>query len=157
MQLQDLGDEEAEFAIAENGHGSADGYAHLVEDFAGGGKRFGEDGVEGRYLRRYFVEVLFGEGEKFSERSRMADNAEDGAVQAVPPEAFCAKITISAGEIDFPNHFFPKPPDVITGGDFSYKLVAGRSGEAVVSTLELEIGRADAGVEETDEGIAGGA
>ena len=42
---EDLADEEAEFAIAQDGDVAAFGDFELFEDFAGGGDGFGEDGL----------------------------------------------------------------------------------------------------------------
>jgi hypothetical protein len=157
VQLQDLCDEEAELAIAENRDGSAAGDSHLVKDLTGGGDWFGENGVEEGNSRRNFVEVLLGKGEKFSEGSGMADNAKDRPVRAMTPQASCTEIAFSTRKIDFPDDFLSEPARVIAGDDFADELVAWCSGESVISALEVEVSRANAGVEQANEGITSGA
>ena len=55
VSFQNLTDQQAEFAIPEHGHGRAGGNADLIEDLAGSGQGFDEDGLVGGDLARHPV------------------------------------------------------------------------------------------------------
>ena len=155
--LEDLSDEEAEFAIAEDGDSFAFQLAELLLDFAGGGDGFSEDGFFVREGGRDGEEVRFGEGEIFGEGARVLDDAEDGAGGAVAAEALRASRAVAAGKVDFADDAAADPGGGVGLLDDADELVAGATGEAVVAAEEFEIGVADAGEDDADQGMAFGA
>lgn len=155
MGEQDLADEQAEFAVAEDGDLGAFRDAELLEDFAGGGDGFGEDGDVIGEGPGDFEEVFHREGEEFGEGAGMFDDAEYGAAGAVAAETAAAPGAAAAGEVDLTDDTFADP----LGGSLFHdadELVAGDAGEAVVAGEEFEIGITDAGGGHTDESAAAG-
>ena len=150
--VEDHGDEQAEFAIAQNGDGLACGNGHLVEDLTGGGEGFEEDGAVGGDVVGEYVEIALGKGEEFGEGSGVVDDSQDGAVWAVASEAFAAPFAVRAGQVDFAGDALAGEGWSIGFDHFGDEFVAGSSGEAVVAALQFEIGIADAGHEEAEEG-----
>ncbi len=146
MEAQDLGNEETEFAVAQDGDGGAAWEAHLFEDFAGGGNGLSEDGV--------FVGDVFGDGQEvFRGKSQVggksagvAHDAEDGAAGAMAAEMALAPRALAAGEIDF--------ADDAAALHFADKFVAGDAGKAVVAAEEFEVRIADAGEADADAHVA---
>lgn len=154
--LEHLGDEEAEFAIAENGDALGAQAAELLLDLAGGGDGFDEDGFFVREGRGDGEEVRFGEREILGEGAGVLDDAEDGTGGAVAFEAFLAGGAGVAGEVDFADDTLADPGGGVRFFDDADELMAGATGEAVVSAEEFEIGVADAGEGEADAGVAAG-
>ena len=103
------------------------------------------------------MQVALGEGEEFAEGAGVLDDAEHGAMRAVAAEAAGAPLAGAAGEVDFAHHAAAEQRGVVGFHDFAHELVAGHAGEAVVAALEFEVGVADAGGEEADKRVAGGA
>ncbi len=83
-----------------------------------------------------------GQRQEFAERSRVFDDAEDGARRAVAAKAARAPDAVSTSEIDFAGHAAPDPLCAVAGYcyHFAYELMSGRAGEAVVAALQFEIG-----------------
>src|ERR1019366_6398619 len=74
--VEDHGDEEAEFAIAQHGDGRAGGDRYLVQDLAGGGQRLQEDGAAGGYVVGENVQIALREGEELGEGAGVARSEE---------------------------------------------------------------------------------
>ena len=87
----------------------------------------------------------------------MVDDAEDGAVGAVATESAEAPFAAGAGEVDFAGDALAEERGGIGFGHFGDEFVAGGAGEAVVAALQFEIGIADAGGEQPEEGEPRGA
>ncbi len=72
----------------------------LVEDLAGRREGFNEYGFLVRNVLRNRVQIRVGQGQPFGVRARVAANAEDGALRAVPPEPSGALVASAAREVD---------------------------------------------------------
>ncbi len=95
--------------------------------------------------------------EEFAEGSRVFDDAENAARRAMASEAASAPFAMTAGEIDFAGHALPHPLWFgWTVYDLTDEFVTRRAREAVVSTLQLEVGGADAGGQQANAGEAFG-
>src|ERR1019366_953032 len=154
--VEDHGDEEAEFAIAEHGDALAGGDGDLVEDLAGGSERLQEHGAAGGDVVGEDVQVALREGEEFGERAGVADDSQHGAVGAVASQSAAAPFAMGAGEIDFSGHALAEERGRVRFGHLGDELVTGRTGEGVVAALEFEIGVADAAGQEAQEREARG-
>ena len=143
--LKNLGDEEAEFAVSENGDALAFEFAELLLDFAGGGDGFAEDGFVIGENGRDGKEIFFGEGQIFGERTRVLDDAEDGAGGAVAAETMSAGGALAARKIDFADDSATEPGGGVGFLDDADEFVAGAAGETVVPAEEFEVGVANAG------------
>jgi hypothetical protein len=86
----------------------------------------------------------------------MVDDAENRAPRAMASEAAPAPVAGAAGQVDLAGDAAANPGGRIRLDHLADELVAGRAGEAVVTMLEFEIGIADAGAEQADEGEARG-
>src|ERR1019366_5539184 len=88
VRVEDHGDEEAQFAIAQHSDGRAGGDRYLVQDLAGGGQRLQEDGAAGGDIVGDYVQITVRESEELREGAGMVDDSEHGAVGAVASQAF---------------------------------------------------------------------
>ena len=114
----------------------------LIENFTRRGYWLNKDGLFVGDGIGHAVQVMDGEREKFPERSRVLHDSEHGARGAVAAEAACAPIAVSTSKIDFAG-YPTSDPLVANPGDryhFAYELMSRSSGEAIVSTLQFEIG-----------------
>lgn len=143
--LKDLGDEEAEFAVSENGDALAFQFAELLVDFEGGGDGFAEDGFVVGESGGDGEEIFFGEREIFGEGTRVLDDAEDGAGGAVAAKTMGAGGALAARKIDFADDAATEPGGGVGFLDDADEFVAGAAGETVVPAEEFEVGVADAG------------
>lgn len=147
--FEDLRDQKAEFSVAEDGDVLTIDF-DLIEDFAGGGNGFDEDGVIGGDGRGDAMEIGDGQGEKFGEGAGVVDDAENGAIRAVAAEFAAAPFALAAGEIDFAGDSLADPIFIFGFDDDASELVAGSAAEVVVAALEFEVGGADSGGEHAD-------
>ena len=150
-RLQDLRDQQAEFAIAQYGYGGAGRDPHLIEDFAGGRHRLRERRDVRFHGIGHDAEIVFGKNEEFAERAGLVDDAENCALRAVAFESASAPGAAAAGEVDFPHDAASDEGVGIRFDDFPHEFMARRAGEAVISALELEVGIADSAGQKTDQ------
>ena len=148
--LQNLGDQKAEFSIAEYGHRLMFGDADLIENFAGGGDRLDENGVFGGDGIGNTVQVRDRQGEEFAKCAGMLHDPEHGPMRAVAAQVALAPLAIAAGQIDFTGDPLSDPIAVFAIGHFADEFVAGSAAEAVVAALQFEIGGADSGGQHSD-------
>jgi len=85
------------------------------------------------------------------------DDAEDGAGGTVAAETLLARAAVAAGEVDFSDDAAADPGGCVGFFDDSDEFMAGAAGEAVVAAEKFEVGVADAGEGDADEGLAFGA
>jgi hypothetical protein len=85
VRPQYLRHKQAQLPVSEHRTALPFGYPHLVQDLARRGQRLKEHGLFGRYLGRNNMQVFLGQNQKFRERSRMLDNAEDATAGTMPP------------------------------------------------------------------------
>jgi hypothetical protein len=149
--VKNLCNQETELSVAEHRYRFAARDVHLIEDLAGRGNRFDEDGVICGERFRDDVEVPFWEREEFAERARVFHDAEDGAIGAVTFERTGAPLAAAAGEVDLTGDALADPARIVGFDDLTDELVTGCSTEAVVAALEFEVGVADAAAEEAKE------
>ncbi len=128
----------------------------MIENLASGGDGLDEDGLFRGYGIGHAVQVVDGQREEFAERSRVFDDAEDGARGAVAAEAARAPVAMSTRQVDFAGYAASDPLCAAAGDGyhFAYEFVSGRAGESVVSALQFEIGGTDPRREQTDAGEA---
>ena len=149
--VEDQGDEQAQFAIAQHGDRIAQGDGDLIQDLAGGGQGLQEHGTVCGDVVGEDVQIALREGEELGEGAGVLDDSQHGAVGAVASHALAAPFAMRAGEVDFAGHAFA---DEGGGAGFHHlgdELVAGRSGEGVVAALQFEIGIADAAGQQAEE------
>lgn len=84
----------------------------------------------------------------------MAEDAKDGALGAVATEAGAAIRAMPAGEIDLADHALAGEVGITRGYYIGDELVAGYTGETVIAAKEFNIGVADAGEAEAQQGEA---
>jgi len=150
--LQSLGDQEAEFAIAEDGDLAAFWDRDLIEDFAGCAEGFGKHRGFGWDEIRNYVEIAFGQREEFAEGAGVLYDAENSAVGAMASESALAPGAVGTRQVDFAYDSFASECWRVAFDNFADKFMAWGAQEAVVSALEFEIGVADASYQEADEG-----
>ena len=151
VAVQDLCDEQAEFAVAEHGYAGITGDADLIENLAGGGERLGEDGALSGESGGHDVQIRFGQRQEFAESSRMLHDAEDGAGGAMAAESACAPLAAAAGKVDLTDDALADERGVLGFHHFTDKFMAGNAAEAVVAALEFEVGVADAARKQANE------
>ena len=154
VELQHLGDQKAEFAIAQDGDFGSAPDGDLIKDFAGGGDGFDEHSKVGRDVFGNAMEIDLGEGEVFGEGAGVFDDAEDGAVGAMAAEGAAADTARAASKIDFPDDGLASPFGVVAFDDFSHEFMAWGAGKAVVAALEMQIRAADSSMAHADQGLA---
>ena len=86
----------------------------------------------------------------------MLDDAEDGPGRTMPSNASRAPGTSSTRKVDFAHHALADEVRIVGCDHFSDELMAGNTGETVVTPLQFEIGIADAADEQANEGKARG-
>ena len=106
VRVEDHGDQQAEFAIAQHGHGFARRDRDLVQDLAGGRQRFGEDGAFGRDAVGEHVQIALRQREELRKGAGVLDDAQHRAVGAMAAEALAAPLAMRAGQVDFADHAF---------------------------------------------------
>ena len=151
VSVQDHGDQQAEFPIAQDGDSFAGGNRHLIEDLAGGGERFQEYGAAGGEIVGEDVEVALRQGEEFGEGARVLDDSQHGAVGAMASQVPAAPFAIGTGQVDLAGHTLADEGVCIGFHHLGDEFVTGRSGEAVVAALQFEIGIADAAGQQAEE------
>ena len=100
------------------------------------------------------MEVAFGQSQEFAKRAGVLHDAEHGTRWAVAAESAPAPGTGVARNIDFADDAFADEVLRIGFDDFAHEFVARDAGESVIATPQFEIGVADAGLNQADEGEA---
>jgi len=101
------------------------------------------------------MQVVDRQRQEFAEGSGVFDDAEYCAGRAMASEAARAPFAMTAGKIDFAGDTTPDPLWFRrTVYDLTDEFVTGRAGEAVVSTLQLEIRGTDSGGQQANAGEA---
>ena len=148
-------------------------YIDLIEDFACGGERLHENGLFVRDGIRSLVQISHWEREVFGEGAVVIDDAEDGAPGAVcfqSAEAEFAERFVAvggAGDVDVAGDAAADPAGLLLldgrswlaaiayRDDFADEFVAGDAAEVVVAAEDFDVGVADAGEADFDEGPVG--
>jgi hypothetical protein len=151
VKVENLGDEDPEFAITQDGNRCAFGDPYLVQDFAGRGDGFGKDGMMGWHGGGDTVEIDVGQCEEFGESARMADDAKNRAIRTVTSEIPGTPFAAPAGEVDFTNDALSDEGTIVRFDDLTHEFMARTTAEAIIAVLQLEVGVADAGGQEADE------
>jgi hypothetical protein len=145
----------------------------LIENFAGGGQRFDEDGLFVGNGIGSLVEIFDRERKVFGEGAIVVDDAEDGAAGAVRFQSaeteFADGVVAKGGtgDVDFAGDAAADPAGsrlldggrgvsaIADGDDFADEFVAGDAVEVVVAAENFDIGVADAGQADFDQGPVG--
>src|SRR5436309_305815 len=90
------------------------------------------------------------QSKKLAKRAGMFDDTEQRAARAVAAEPARAPCAAAVSQIDFTRHAGADPGGIFSIGAFAGEFVSGRAGEAVVAALQLEIGRAYSGGQQTN-------
>ena len=149
---QSLRDQESKFAVSQYGGSRVAGDFHLIENFAGSRERLDEDGLLAGDVLRDPVKVFERQREDLAKRSRMLDDPEHSPARAVTAETATAPIAFAASEVDLPNNALADPMAGIGVHHFADELMTGSTAEPVITTLEFEIGVADAAVDQSNGG-----
>ena len=83
IRIQHQSDQQSELAIAQHGDLGAAGQRHLIQDFARSRQGFHEHGALGGERIRQRVQIAFRQSQVFAKRTRMVDDAENGAPRAM--------------------------------------------------------------------------
>jgi threonine synthase len=153
VDVQHLGDEQAELAVAQNRNRRARRNRRLVEDFAGGGEGFDENGVMRGYGGGDGMKVAVGQSKELGKSPGVAEDAKDGAVGAMAAESAATPIAEVAVQVDFSGDPFSPQGRRVGFDHFANELVTGPAAKAVVTAKQLEISVADAGSEQANEGV----
>ena len=127
------------------------GHRDLVEDLAGRRERLVEDGLLVGDAVGNDAEIRLRQRQPFRVRARVAADAEDGALRAVPPEPSRAPVAAAAGEVDLADDALSEERGRRGPLDDADELVSRNPREAVVPALQLEVRVADPREEDADE------
>src|SRR3984957_6895841 len=171
--LQHASDELRQLSVTQDGCGAELLRVDLIENFAGGGQRFDEDGLFVGDGIRGFVQIFDRESEVFGEGAVVIDDTEDGAAKAVRFQSAKAELADGvvavggAGDVDFAGDAAADPAGsfvldyrrrvsaIADRDDFAYEFVTGNAAEVVVAAEDLDVGVADAGEADLYEGPVG--
>src|SRR6185312_3919689 len=107
-------------------------------------QRFGEHRMlQGNPIRQH-VQIALGHYEELREGAGLIHDSEYGPLRAVTPQSFAAPIALRAAEIDFSHDTLAQQLGCVCFNHLTYELMPWSAGEAVVSSLQFEIGVADA-------------
>jgi len=157
VRLQHLRNQQPQLAVAQHRNRATFRNGNLIEDFAGCGNGFGENGRFRSQRIGYETQISFRQNEEFAERARLPHDAKYGAAGAMALEAPRAPGAGMAREVDFSDHPPARERMRVRLNHFAYEFMTGRAGEAVVAAPELKVGIADAAREEPDQRKALGA
>jgi hypothetical protein len=151
VRLQDLRDQQTEFAIAQHGHFPAPRDLHLIEDLAGSRQWLRENSTLNGKAHGYDVQVSFGKSQKVAKRAGVFQDAQHGTPRAMPAESPRAPFAVPAGEIDLTNHALADQRGRIGFHHLADEFVPRHAAKPVIAALKFEIGVADAAEQKTDQ------
>src|SRR4029077_17827972 len=102
--IEDLRDQQPEFAIAQHRDLRAARNVHLIQNLARRRQRLDEHSAFGRDGIRKNMQIALRQGEKFAKRPRVLDDAEDSTLRAVAAEALAAPGTRSTAKVDLAHY-----------------------------------------------------
>ena len=151
--MEDLRDQEAELAVAEDGAVHAGVHVDLLEDLERGGQRLGEDRRLVAHALGHLVEVLHRDLDVLGEGAVGVEDAHHRPARAVPRHPPLAVGAEPAAEVDLADHALAAP----LGRPLDHppdELVAEHAAEAHVPPGQLQVGAADARPDDADHGGA---
>ncbi len=153
---ENLGDEEAEAAVAEDGDPFLPVELDLLLNLAGGGERFDENGLIVIDGFGDGMKIGGGKAEQLGEGAAVIENADDRAVAAVGGEAGLAEIAAAADDVDLAGDALAD--EILIGGveNVGDEFMTEDAAEIHVAFADFEIGGADAGAADAQEGVAFG-
>ena len=152
VHMQDLADQQAEFAVAQNGYRSAARNPDLIEDLAGRGNRFGEDRVFVRNgTRARHADCPRAESGIHEKRRDASQFPSTRPMRAMPAKSAPAPIAVAASQVDFAHDAASAQLGIRAFHHFANKLVARRSAEAIIAALKFQVGIADASVNQPNQ------
>ena len=150
VRVNDLGDQETQLSVAQNGDAVVFGDADLIQDLASGGNGFDEDRMFDRDGLWHSMQIAQGQSQEFTKRSGMLDDTENGASGTMAAESAGTPFAMAAGEIDFAGYGAADPGGIFGLSNFADEFVAGCAAESIVAALQFEIRRTDSGSEHAD-------
>jgi threonine synthase len=150
VRVKDLGDQQPEFSVAQDGDAIAFGDVDLIQDLASGGNGFDEDCVFDRDGLRHAMQIAQGQSQEFTKCSGMLDDSKNSASGTMAAESARTPFAMAAGEIDFAGDGATDPGGIFGLGHFAHEFMAGGAAESVVAALQFEIRRTDSGSEHAD-------
>src|ERR1700722_4213521 len=97
------------------------------------------------------MQVALGQRQAFAKGSGMFDDAQNGAMRAVPSQAAAAPLAGPESQVDLTYDPAADPFAGIGVQHLAHEFMARRAGEAVISALQFQVGIADAAAEEPDQ------
>ena len=128
--VQNLGDQQAQLAVAQDRYLRRAGNMDLIEDFAGGGQRLDEDRDLGGDRIGDHVQIAFGQREKFLECAGMFDDSENRAMRAMAAAGLaCTNRNAPQDRLISPTTRRPIRSRGVGLDDLAHEFVAGDAGE----------------------------
>mmetsp|Transcript_21704 Transcript_21704/g.67978 ORF Transcript_21704/g.67978 Transcript_21704/m.67978 type:complete len:242 (+) Transcript_21704:450-1175(+) len=157
---EDLGDEEAEFAVADDRDAVRLADDALFDDAERGGERFGEGGVLRRHAVGDDVQVRRGKRQPLRVAPVLAEDPEDAPTRAViPPSrpAPRARLAVPTGQVDLAHYPLLRQRLVPCGGFFAHpdEFVTHDPREPHVALHDLQVRVADPRDQDADQSLPG--
>src|ERR1700674_489048 len=160
---QDASNQLRELAVADHGRIAVRADVYLLENFARGGERLGEDRRLIGNAFGYAMQIHNGQREAFGERAIVADDSQHAPPCAVRRDspaaiaAFLAEAQTRTRQINFADDAPPDPGTIFRArdaDDFAHKFVSERAVKIVIAAQNFDVGVADSSEANAHEGPA---
>lgn len=154
--MQYLGDQEAQFAVAQHHHSVAGSNMYLFQDLAGGGQGLDEDGLLVGQGVGDAMEKASGQREKIGHGAVPSTDAQYGSVGTMSKVAAPTGRASATIAIDLTYHALSHQRGGAVGADdFPDELMSQHAAKSLVAAQDLHIGIADTGQPGANEGLVG--